>query len=60
VSGAINAAVKTLIDAGVFKKWAEAGGEAITCTKLAELTGADVLLIRKSPCWYPKQRLIPD
>jgi len=47
VSGAINASIKTLIDAGVFTKWAEAGGEPITCTKLAELTGADELLIRK-------------
>lgn len=46
VSGAINAAIKTLIDAGVFKKWAEAGGEPITSAKLAELTGADILLIR--------------
>jgi hypothetical protein len=49
VSGAINAAVKTLIDAGVFTKWAEAGGEPITCNKLAELTGADELLIRVFP-----------
>lgn len=48
VGGAITAAVKTLIDAGVFKKWAEAGGEPITSTRLAELTGADVLLIRMS------------
>ncbi|AEO55158.1 hypothetical protein MYCTH_2298688 [Thermothelomyces thermophilus ATCC 42464] len=47
VSGAINAAVKTLIDAGVFRKWAEAGGKPITSTKLAELTGADVLLIQR-------------
>lgn len=45
VSGAINAAIKTLIDMGVFKKWAEAGGEPTTCAKLAELSGADVLLI---------------
>jgi hypothetical protein len=45
VNGATNAAIKTLIDAGVFTKWAEAGGEPITCTKLAELTGADDLLI---------------
>ncbi|KAK4194886.1 S-adenosyl-L-methionine-dependent methyltransferase [Triangularia verruculosa] len=48
VNPAINAAVKTLIDAGVFKKWAdEAGGSPITCSKLAELTGADELLIRR-------------
>jgi hypothetical protein len=45
VNGATNAAIKTLIDAGVFAKWAETGGEPITCAKLAELTGADELLI---------------
>lgn len=43
---ATNAAIQTLAEAGVFKKWAEAGDEPITCTKLAELTGADALLIR--------------
>lgn len=48
VAGAISAAVKTLIDAGVFTKWAEAGGEPITCAALADLTGADVVLIRQS------------
>ncbi|KAK4170745.1 S-adenosyl-L-methionine-dependent methyltransferase [Triangularia setosa] len=47
VNPAINAAVKTLINAGVFKKWAdEAGGAPITCSKMSELTGADELLIR--------------
>jgi len=46
VNPATNASIKTLIDAGVFMKWAEAGGEPITCTRLAELTGADELLIR--------------
>jgi hypothetical protein len=45
VNGATNASIKTLIDAGVFTKWAEAGGQPITCAKLAELTGADELLI---------------
>ena len=44
VNGATNASVKTLIDAGVFKKWAECGGTPKTCTELAELTGADELL----------------
>ncbi|KAB5585700.1 S-adenosyl-L-methionine-dependent methyltransferase [Coniochaeta sp. 2T2.1] len=47
VNPATNAAIKSLIDIGVFTKWAEAGGEPITCTKLAELTGADELLIRR-------------
>lgn len=48
VKGGGNAAIKTLIDAGVFKKWHEAGGEPITCTKLSKLTGADEHLIRTS------------
>ncbi|KAL0933822.1 Demethylsterigmatocystin 6-O-methyltransferase 2 [Colletotrichum truncatum] len=42
-----NAAIKTLIDVGVFKSWAEAGGEPITCTELARLTGKDETLIRR-------------
>jgi hypothetical protein len=45
VTVAANACTKTLIDAGIFTKWAEAGGEPITCSQLADLTGADVLLI---------------
>lgn len=48
VNLAIHAAIKTLIDAGVFNKWAEAGGEPITSTKLAELAGAEEQLIRTS------------
>ncbi|RYP57038.1 hypothetical protein DL769_009742 [Monosporascus sp. CRB-8-3] len=47
VNGATNAAIKTLTDAGVFKKWAEAGGEPITTAQLAELTGADAQLLRR-------------
>lgn len=43
-SGATIAAIKTLIDAGVFTKWAATGGDPITCAKLAELTGADEVL----------------
>lgn len=46
VGGSTNAAIKTLIDAGIFKKWAEAGWEPITCAQLAELTGAESELIR--------------
>ncbi|KAF4445536.1 sterigmatocystin 8-o-methyltransferase [Fusarium austroafricanum] len=42
-----NACVKTLIDAGVFAKWLEAGGGDITSAELAELTNADPVLIRK-------------
>lgn len=48
VNGATNASVKTLIDAGVFKKWAECGATPKTTTELAELTGADELLISMS------------
>lgn len=48
VNGATNASIKTLIDAGIFKKWAECGGAPKTCTELAELTGADELLISTS------------
>ncbi|KAJ2983280.1 hypothetical protein NQ176_g796 [Zarea fungicola] len=47
VNPATNASVKTLIDAGIFSKWADAGGAAKTSTELAELVGADVLLIRR-------------
>ncbi|KAG7294536.1 hypothetical protein NEMBOFW57_004611 [Staphylotrichum longicolle] len=47
VNPAINACIKTLSDAGVFTKWAEAGGEPITCSQLENLTGADALLIRR-------------
>ncbi|KAK4107680.1 S-adenosyl-L-methionine-dependent methyltransferase [Canariomyces notabilis] len=60
VTGAINAAIKTLIDAGVFTKWAEAGGEPITCTKLAELTGADELLIRRMMRAIAGQHLVTE
>lgn len=45
-NGATNASIATLIDAGVFTKWAEAGGGPITCTKLAELTETDEQLVR--------------
>lgn len=48
VSGATNASVKTLIDAGVFRKWAERGGSSMPCAKLADLTGTDELLISMS------------
>ena len=47
VNPATNAAIKTLIDAGVFKKWAEKGDVPISCDELAAMTGADPLLIRE-------------
>ncbi|OLN97812.1 Demethylsterigmatocystin 6-O-methyltransferase 2 [Colletotrichum chlorophyti] len=58
VKGGGNAAIKTLIDVGVFKKWAEAGGEPITCAELAKLTGADELLIRRMMRAIAGQRLV--
>ena len=45
VNPATNASIKTLIDAGLFQKWAEAGDLPKTCVELAELTGADEILI---------------
>jgi hypothetical protein len=47
VNGATIACVKTLIEAGVFDKWAECGNAPKTCAELAQLTGADELLISK-------------
>ncbi|TDZ33516.1 O-methyltransferase [Colletotrichum trifolii] len=41
------AAIKALIDAGVFEKWAEAGGGPMTCAEIAKLVDADELLIRR-------------
>ena len=48
VNGATNASIKTLIDVGLFKKWAEAGGKSQTSSELADLVGADGLLISMS------------
>jgi hypothetical protein len=48
VAPATNASIKTLIQAGIFTKWAESGGKPKTCAELAELTGADELLISSS------------
>ncbi|KXH26772.1 O-methyltransferase [Colletotrichum salicis] len=58
VKGGGNAAIKTLIDAGIFKKWHEAGGDPITCTKLSKLTGADEHLIRRMMRAIAGQRLV--
>jgi len=45
VNPATNASIKTLVDVGLFKKWAENGGKSQTSSELAELVGADVILI---------------
>lgn len=41
------AVARALIFAGVFKHWAQSGSEKLTCQELAELTGADVVLLSK-------------
>lgn len=46
VNPATNAAIKTLIDAGVFKKWAESGHGHKSSEELSQLTGAEPVLIR--------------
>lgn len=45
VNPATNASIKTLIDVGLFKKWAEAGWKSQTSTELAAFVGADESLI---------------
>ncbi|EMT72992.1 Sterigmatocystin 8-O-methyltransferase [Fusarium odoratissimum] len=47
VNPATTACTKTLIDAGIFTKWVEAGGGDKTCAELAELTKTDPVLIRR-------------
>ncbi|KAI1407450.1 S-adenosyl-L-methionine-dependent methyltransferase [Hypoxylon sp. FL1857] len=47
VSPATNGAVKTLIDAGVFKQWTKHGSKAQTSTELARLTDTDPALIKR-------------
>ncbi|KAI1768618.1 S-adenosyl-L-methionine-dependent methyltransferase [Hypoxylon sp. FL1150] len=44
---ATQVAVKTLIDAGVFKKWAEHGSKPTTSKELARLTNTDPALIAR-------------
>ncbi|KAJ2900959.1 hypothetical protein MKZ38_002194 [Zalerion maritima] len=48
VNPATNAAIKTLIDAGVFTKWNETNPDSTkTCAQLAEMTGAEEELVRR-------------
>ncbi|KAI1138907.1 S-adenosyl-L-methionine-dependent methyltransferase [Hypoxylon sp. FL0543] len=47
VNPATNAAVKTLVDAGTFQKWAEQGSKPQTSVELAKFTDADPTLIRR-------------
>lgn len=41
------AIVRALMFAGVFQRWSQNGSEKLTCQELAELTGADVVLLSK-------------
>ncbi|KAK7745755.1 beta-glucosidase [Diatrype stigma] len=45
VNPTTNAAIKTLIDAGIFKKWTEQGNKPLSTAEFAELTGADPVLL---------------
>jgi hypothetical protein len=38
-------AIRSLIDAGVFTKWAEQGNKPLTASEFADLTGADAVLL---------------
>ncbi|KAM5346420.1 hypothetical protein ACJ41O_009425 [Fusarium nematophilum] len=58
VNPATNACAKTLIDAGVFNEWAKSGGEEKTCTELAEMVGADEVLIRRMVRQISGQNLV--
>ncbi|KAI0005241.1 O-methyltransferase-domain-containing protein [Xylariaceae sp. FL0662B] len=60
VNPATNAAIKTLIDAGVFKKWEEIGGKPTTCDEFAELTGADAVLLRRMMRCIEGQNLVVE
>lgn len=45
VDGCTKASIKSLIDIGVFTKWAESGSKPSTTARFAELTGADPALL---------------
>ncbi|KAM0298092.1 hypothetical protein HYE67_001128 [Fusarium culmorum] len=58
VNPATNACAKTLIDAGVFHKWIETGGQEKTSAELAELTNTDPVLIRRMMRQISGQNLV--
>lgn len=45
VDGCTKAAIKSLIDIGVFTKWAESGNRPMAIAAFGELTGADTTLL---------------
>ncbi|KAI8957144.1 S-adenosyl-L-methionine-dependent methyltransferase [Daldinia sp. FL1419] len=47
VNSLTNGSIKSLIDAGVFKKWAELGGGPKTSEDLARITNTDPVLIKR-------------
>ncbi|KAK5997733.1 O-methyltransferase af390-400 [Cladobotryum mycophilum] len=58
--GATNAAVKTFIDAGVFKKWIAGGGGAKRSAELADMTGMEEQLIRRLIRHLAGQHLVTE
>ena len=46
---ALTANVKTLIEAGLWSKWVEAGGNPSTVSELADLSGIDAALLGTYP-----------
>ncbi|KAG5919299.1 hypothetical protein E4U42_006563 [Claviceps africana] len=60
VNTATNASVKTLIDAGVFTKWAEQGHGPQTSAQLAELVGLPVEVIRRMLRQISGQHLVTE
>ncbi|KAG6000380.1 hypothetical protein E4U21_005543 [Claviceps maximensis] len=60
VNTATNASVKTLIDVGVFTKWAEQGHQPQTSAQLAELVGVPVMVIRRMLRQISGQHLVTE
>ncbi|UNI18979.1 hypothetical protein JDV02_005205 [Purpureocillium takamizusanense] len=60
VQGITHACVKTFIDLNLFKTWAECGNNAMTCARLASLTGAEEHLIRRMMRHVAAQHLLVE
>lgn len=58
VHGNTMAAIKTLIDASVFVRWAEAGNKPMTTSEIAYLTGADPLLLSELMFYFHFSHLL--
>ncbi|KUI72838.1 Demethylsterigmatocystin 6-O-methyltransferase [Cytospora mali] len=57
---AVSACINTLVQIGVFTKWAEADYQPMTCTAMAKLTGADVVLLRRMMRCLAGQHLLVE